>query len=186
MGKLLLVLGVPGVGKSSIIKELLALDKRFVYIIPFTTRPSRGTGDTKISISNKAMDDLLSRGELLSVNEIHGIHCGTPHLPIVQALEQGKIPVLDWPINCMEVMKRVFGGQLYVVYVLPPSLEILQQRLMRDGRHTDEHRLQNAYQELEVYKSSIHAGICDLEIFSEEDKISQIAQAIYTGYLSSA
>ncbi len=185
MGKLLLVLGVSGVGKSSIIKELLALDKRFVYIVPFTTRPSRGAEDTKISISNEAMDDLWIRGELLSINEIHGIRCGTPRSSIVQALGQGNIPVLDWPLSCLEVMRLAFPNQLYVVYVLPPSIEILQQRLIKEGRHDDGDRFQNACRELEAYKS-FETRICDLEIVSEEDKISEIAQRVYVGYLSNS
>lgn len=183
MGKILLVLGVSGVGKSSIIKELLALDKRFVYVTPFTTRLSRGVGETKISISDKEMDRLWIRGELLSVNEIHGIRCGTPLSSITQALEQGNIPVLDWPIGQMDVMKQVFLDQLCVVYISPPSIESLQQRLMKDGRDTDGHRLQSAHEELEAYESSRYAGVCDFEIVSEENQVSQIAQTIYTNYL---
>ena len=184
MHKLLLILGVSGVGKSSLIKELLALDSRFVYIVPFTTRQPRGKEETKISISDKAMDELWNRGELSSVNEIHGIRCATPRLSIIQVLEQNSIPVLDWPIGYIEVMRQVFPSQLYVVYVLPPSIEVLQQRLIK-GERDDGHRLQNARKELDLYKSSEYIGICDLEIVSEENKILEIAQTIYAGYLSS-
>ena len=185
MHKFLLILGVSGVGKSSLIKELLALDRRFVYIVPFTTRPSRGKEETKISVSDKEMDELWNRGELLSVNEIHSIRCGTPRLSIIQVLEQNSIPVLDWPIGCIEVMRQAFPSQLYIVYVLPPSIEVLQQRLIEEGRDVDGHRLQNARKELDAYKSSEYIGICDLEIVSEENKILEIAQTIYAGYLSS-
>lgn len=184
MNKLLLILGVSGVGKSSIIKELITLDSRFSYIAPFTTRPSRGAIDTKICISGEAMDDLWDRGKLLSVNEVHGIRCGTPRSPIVRALKRGKIPLLDWPLSFIEVMKHAFPNQLYVVYVLPPSLEILQQRLIGDGRHMEGNRLQNAHKELETYMSSESVAILDLEIVSEENRIPEIAQEIYSGYLS--
>jgi len=177
-------LGVSGVGKSSIIKELLTMDSRFIYIVPFTTRPSRGIEETKISISDQVMDDLWNRGELLSVNEIHGIRCGTPRSSITRVLEQKNIPVVDWPLSYLEVMKIAFPDQLYIVYVLPPSNEILQQRLMKEARHTNGNRLQNAYKELEAYKS-LPQRICDLEIVSEENQILKIAQLVYAGYLSS-
>lgn len=186
MNKLLLILGVSGVGKSSIIKALLALDNKFVYIVPFTTRPSRGVEETKISISDKEMEELWSRGELLSVNEIHGIRCGTPRLSIIQTLEQNNIPVLDWPITCIEVMRQAFPNQFYAVYVLPPSIEILQQRLFKEKRGMNGHRLENAREELEAYQSFEYMGTCDLEIISEENKISEITQIIYAGYLSSS
>ncbi len=185
MNKLLLVLGVSGVGKSSIIKELLVLDSRFIYIVPFTTRPSRGKEDTKISISDEVMDDLWSRGELLSVNEIYGIRCGTPRSLITKVLEEGNVPVLDWPLACLEVMTTAFPNHLYVVSVLPPSIEILEQRLMIDGRNNHEGRSRNTHRELANYKSSEFKRLCDLEIVSEENKLSEIAQSIYAGYLSS-
>ena len=184
MHKLLLILGVSGVGKSSLIKELLTLDSRFVYIVPFTTRVHRSRGETKISISNKEMDELWNRGELLSVNEIHDIRCATPRLSIIQVLEQNSIPVLDWPIGYIEVMKQAFQNQLYVVYVLPPSIEVLQQRLIK-GERDDGHRLQNACKELEMYASSQYLGVCDFEVISEENQILEIAEIIYAGYLSS-
>lgn len=183
MNKLLLILGVSGVGKSSIIKELLALDSRFVYIVPYTTRPSRGVEDTKVSISNEAMDDLWSRGELLSINEIYGIRCGTPRSSIVQALEHDKFPVLDWPLSCLGVMEMAFLNQFYAVYVIPPSIEALRQRLAKDGRDTAEHRLLSAREELRVYESSRYIGICNLKIVAEENQVPKIAYAIYTNYL---
>lgn len=178
-------MGVSGVGKSSIIKELFAIDSRFIYITPFTTRPSRGTEETKVSISDQEMNDLWNRGELLSINEIHGIRCGTSRSSITRVLEQNNIPVLDWPLSYLEVIKIAFPFQLYIVYVLPPSNEILQQRLMKEARHLDGNRLQNAYKELEVYKS-LPQKICDLEIVSEENQTAKIAQMIYAGYLSSS
>ena len=186
MKKLFLISGVSGVGKSSLIKELLALDDQFVYIVPFTTRPSRGSHDTKISISDEAMDDLWSRGELLSVNEIYGIRCGTPRTFIKRVLDQDQTPLLDWPVSCLEVMRSAFPNQLYVVYVLPPSIHILQQRLMKDERPVNPQRWQNTVAELEAYKARVYAGVCDLEIVSEEDQIFETAQIIYTSYVSSS
>lgn len=183
MSKFLLLLGPSGVGKSSIIEELIQLDSRFVYISPFMTRPLREGEKNKISISGEEMDRMWIQGELLAINELYGIRYATPRLQIVQALAEGNFPVLDWPISRIEVMTQVFPNQLCVVYVSPPSIEVLQQRLDKDGRDTDGHRLQSARKELEAYKSSRYIGVYNFEIVAEENHVPKIAHAIYTKYL---
>jgi len=183
MSKFLLLLGPSGVGKSSIIEELIRLDNRFVYIPTFMTRPLRKGEKNKISISAVKMNKMWNRGKLLIINDLYGVCYATPRLPIVQALAKGNFPVLDWPINKMDIMKQVFPGQLYVVYVLPPSIEILQQRLSKDNRDIDGCRLRSAREELNMYKSSRYIGVYDFEIISEENQISKVAQTIYSNYL---
>lgn len=185
MSKFLLLLGVSGVGKSTVIEELIRLDRRFTYISPYMTRPLREGEKNKISISGEKMDEMWNRGELLVINEFYGIRYATPRLPILQALAEGNFPVLDWPISRIEVMMQTFPNQLYVVYILPPSIEVLQQRLARDGRDTDGHRLRSACEELEAYRSSRCAGVCNFEIIAEENQVSYIARAIYANYLRS-
>ena len=183
MSKFLLLLGPSGVGKNSIIEELIRLDNRFVYISPFITRSLREGEKNKISISDEEMDEMWRRGELLVINELYGIRYATPRLPIEQALTEGNFPVLDWPISRIGVMTRAFPNQLCVVYISPPSIEALQQRLAKDGRDADGHRLRNAREELEAYGSSRYSGVCDFEIISEENQVPKIAQAIYAKYL---
>lgn len=183
MSKFLLLLGPSGVGKSSIIEELLRLDSRFVYISPFMTRPLREGEKNKISISGEEMDEMWNRGELLVINELYGIRYATPRLPIVQALAQGNFPVLDWPVSRIEAMTQAFPNQLCVMYVSPPSIEALRQRLDKDGRDTDGHRLRSAREELEAYESSRYIGVCNFEIVAEENQVPKIAHTIYTNYL---
>lgn len=183
MSKFLLLLGPSGVGKSSIIEELIQLDNRFVYISPFMTRPLREREKNKISISVKEMDEMSERGEFLVINELYGVRYATPRQPIEQALKEDNFPVLDWPISQMDVMMQAFHDRLCVIYVSPPSIEALRQRLAKDGRDADGHRLQSAREELETYESSGYAGVCDFEIVSEENQVLKIAQAIYANYL---
>jgi guanylate kinase len=183
MSKFLLLLGPSGVGKSSIIEELIRLDGRFVYISPFITRPLRKGEKNKISVSGNKIDEMWERGELLVINELYGVRYATPRQPIEQALKEGNFPVLDWPISEVGVMTGAFPGQLYVVYISPPSVEVLQQRLARDNRDTDGHRLRSARKELEALESFRHSGIYNFEIVSEENRVHEVAQMIYTNYL---
>lgn len=186
MSKFLLLLGPSGVGKSAIIDELSKLDTKFVYISPYMTRPLRSGERNKIPISGEQMDEMELRGEFLAVNTLFGgIRYGTPLLPIVEALAMGNFPILDWPIDRLQVMTQVFPGQLFTVYVSLSSIHVLYQRLAKDGRDTDGTRLASAKQELQRYWSSEYQGLYDLDVVSEDNKISEIATIIYNGYLKS-
>ncbi len=183
MSKLLLLLGPSGVGKSSIIEELIRLDRRFEYISPFITRPLREEERNKISISGEEMSEMSERGKFIVINELYGVRYATPRQPIEQALKDGNFPVLDWPISRVSVMMEAFPNQLYIVYILPPSIEVLRQRLAKDDRDIGGHRLRSAYEELEAIEFFRQIGIYDFEIISEENQVLKIAQTIYTNYL---
>lgn len=186
MNKFLLLLGPSGVGKSAIIDELSKLDSRFVYICPYMTRPLREGEVNKVAVSGNEMDEMSRRGELLVVNELFGgIRYGTPRRPIEEALAVGKFPVLDWPIDRLQVMTQAFPGQLFVVYVSPPSLDVLRQRLGKDGRDADGARFASAQKELERFWALGYVGNYDYEIVSQEGQVSRIAQAIFTNYIQS-
>ncbi|MFH1030385.1 MAG: hypothetical protein V1770_03955 [bacterium] len=186
MSKFLLLLGPSGVGKSAIIDELSKLDKRFIYISPYMTRPLRPGERNKVSVSNEHMNEIWRCGELLVINELYGgIRYGTPRLPIVEALATGNFPMLDWPINRLEVMTQAFHGQLFVVYVSPPSIDVLRQRLAKDGRDADGARLTNATKGLQQFWSSRYVGAYDYEIVSEDGRVAEIAEMIYSNYLKS-
>ena len=186
MSRFLLLLGPSGVGKSAIIDELSKLDKLFVYISPYTTRPLRPGETNKVAVSNACMDDMLHRGELLVVNELYGgIRYGTPRAPIAQALATKTFPVLDWPIDRLAVMEEAFPDQLFTVYISPPSIDVLRQRLALDGRDADGTRLANSTAEVQKFWSEGYKGAYDFAIVSQEGKVPEIAQAIYAEYLAS-
>jgi len=120
------------------------------------------------------------------VNRLFGdIRYGTPRLPIAEALAGGIFPVLDWPIDRLDVMTQTFLGQLFIVYISPPSIDVLRQRLAKDGRDTDGKRLASATQELQSFWSSKYVGAYDYEIVSEDDQMVEIAKAIYSNYIKS-
>lgn len=183
MNKLLLLLGVSGVGKSAIVEKLIQLDNRFIYISPYMTRLLREGEKDKISITDGQMDEMWKKGELLAINELYGVRYATPRLPIIQAMTEGSFPVLDWPISRIEIMRRAFPAQLFVVYVSPPSIEVLQQRLAKDKRDIDGERLRRAKEELDAYWASHYIGDYDFEITAEENQVFETACTIYVNYL---
>ena len=186
MSKFILLLGPSGVGKSSIIQELKRMDSRFTYISPYITRSLRKEEKDKISISDLEMDEMRKRKELLVINSLYGVRYATPRIPIMEALAKGSFPILDWPIERIKIMSEAFLGQLYSVYIAPPSVKILAQRLEKDGRDTDGSRFKSALKELEIYWSGGYSGLYDFSIVSEDGKIVNIAHLIYQSYLKSS
>jgi len=185
MTKFLLLLGPSGVGKTSIINELKYLDDRFNYISPCITRPLRSGEKDKIFITNKIMDEMDSKGMFLAINEVYGIRYATPRLPITEALEKGRFPVLDWPIGKMDIMRKAFPGKLLTVYIEPPSLDDLRERLGRDGRDTSGTRYEEAVVELTKLWKGDFDGQYDFRTISQSEEIRSIARQIYNRYVES-
>ncbi len=186
MSKFLLMLGPSGAGKSTIIAELEKLDSRFIYISPYMTRPLRAGERNKTSISHDEMDSLQQGGELLTHIVLHGdIRYGTPWRPIVEALAQGNFPMLDWPIDRLAEITKFFTGQTYTVYVAPPTLDVLRQRLAKDGRDPDGRRLAGATAEILRYWDLGYVGRYHLAVVSEDNRAAETAAIVYAGYLQS-
>ncbi len=176
--KFLLLLGVSGAGKSTIIQQLKKLDSRIVYITPYTTRALRPQESDKISISTQEMEQLEQQGQLLAINRLYGIVYGTPLEPIETALRNGQIPVLDWPISKLEIIQKKFGKNLFCVYIAPPNLKVLQARLTADGRDKNGRRFLQAQEELDLLEQGVFANHIDMQIINQEGKVKFYAQEI--------
>jgi len=181
--KFLLLLGPSGTGKSTVIRELRKLDGRFVYISPYITRKLREGEADKIPLSEARMDEMDSRGEFLVINDLYGIRYATPLTPIIEAFDSGSFPLLDWPISRMDVMTQAFPDRLFVIYLIPPSEEVLRIRLGQDERDPTGSRLRAALQELADFQNGAYDHLFDLSVIAHDNQVSQIAQSIYSPYL---
>ena len=183
VSKFLLLLGPSGTGKSTVIRELRQLDNRFVYISPCMTRELRQGETDKIPVTDVVMKEMNSRGEFLVINELYGIRYATPLTPITEAFDSGNFPLLDWPISRMDVMTTAFPDRLFIVYLVPPSEEILTARLVQDERDPTGSRLQAALRELNEFQGGAYNDLFDLSIVTNDNQVPRIAQSIYTAYL---
>lgn len=180
--KFLLILGVSGVGKSTVIKELQKLDRRIVYISPLMTRVLRPGEEEKMSISNEELDTMKRNGRLLAVNELYGVRYATPREPVEQAFRDEKIPVLDWPIEHLSVMQEALPGRIFTVYMEPPNLDVLRLRLA-DGRDPNKKRLNAAAAELATLAAGSYDSLIDYRTVNQDGEASIVAQTIYQTYL---
>ncbi len=184
MIKFLLLLGVSGVGKSTLIRELIGLDARFTYISPFITRPLREGETDKIYVSVEYLQEMVARGEILTVNDLYGVRYATPLKPIENAFANGQFPLLDWPIKKLAVMEEAFPCRLCRVYLEPPTISELRQRLGRDDRDAGGGRLMAAIAELEQIWSGNMEKHFDIRVIATDGQTRKVAETVYKYYLS--
>ncbi len=182
---ILLLLGPSGVGKSSLIAEILRFDQRFAPISAFTTRPVRHRDLHRITVSEAAFDRIEQQGGLLALNRIYGYRYGTPKRFLSETIRQGKVPLLDCPVHLVSGFERDFPNQTFRVYVGPPTIEILRKRL-EDGRDPDGSRLACGLEELALVRSGRYESSIDLHVINTDDAVEAVAQDICARFWNSS
>ncbi len=182
--RFLLLLGPSGAGKSTMIQYLKEIDPRFVYISPYTTRDLRPNETDKIHVSIDELHRMELDGKLLTINQIYGIYYATPKNKIDQVLQNGQFPVLDWPIDKMEIMFEHYQGQIFTVYIDPGSVEELGRRLALDGRDSEGKRLRAGQEELSKYYEGFYDPIIDFKTINTCGIEKECASAIYQSFSS--
>jgi guanylate kinase len=129
----LLVLSSPsGAGKTTIARGLIAADPSLTLSVSVTTRPPRDgevDGSDYVFIDRDRFDQMLARGQLLEHAVVFGHSYGTPRLPIEDALVNGRDVVGDVDWQGAEQLAAVLANDLVSIFVLPPSLDVLAERL---------------------------------------------------------
>ena len=154
-GFMLLVTGPSGAGKSSLLHWLMEQDARLGFSVSCTTRtPREGEVDGRdyYFVSREEFEERRDADEFVEWAEVHGNYYGTLSSELVRAESDGLIPVLEVDVQGgVNVIKR-FGDRVLSVFVFPPSMDVLEDRLR--GRGTDDEatiarRLANALGELD-------------------------------------
>jgi len=131
---LMLVLSSPsGAGKTTMSKRLLANDPQISLSVSATTRKPR-TGEIEGQdyhfVSNEQFDRLVDTGQLVEWAHVFGNRYGTPRAPVEAALTEGRDILfdIDWQ-GTQQLRQSQAGGDLVSIFLLPPTLEELEQRL---------------------------------------------------------
>ena len=133
---LLLVLSSPsGAGKTTITRRLVELEGDGVEIsVSHTTRPKRPDemdGRDYHFVDEAGFARLRERGAFLECAEVFGHRYGTARDPVESALDAGRDVVFDIDWQGSQQLAEAVEGDLVRIFILPPSLQALEQRLNR-------------------------------------------------------
>lgn len=127
-----------GAGKTTLAQRLLASDPGFTLSVSATTRPPRQgevDGQDYTFVDDAAFDAMVAGGELLEHATVFGHRYGTPAAPVRAALEDGKDVLfdVDW-----QGTQQLVQEDLVSVFILPPSMSELHQRLRSRAQDNDD------------------------------------------------
>ena len=146
-----------GSGKSTLVARLLASDPRLRFSVSYTTRKARGNerpGESYIYITRQEFLRRVEAGEFLEHAEVFGNFYGTNREVLEQAEAEGKDLILDIDVKGARQLKERIP-EAVTIFVLPPSRDILEQRLRLRSEDSDDviqRRLKEAAEELRNYK----------------------------------
>lgn len=152
---ILFVLSSPsGGGKSTLGRLCLDRMDNLVYSVSYTTREPRGDEQDGVAyhfIERARFLNLVEEGFFLEWEEVHENLYGTGRKDVSVLLDAGKDVLLDLDVQGGLHVQRLMPEQVVLVFVLPPSPEILHQRLRTRATDPEEHlrlRIRNAEKEI--------------------------------------
>lgn len=131
-----------GSGKTTIVKHLLAIDHRLAFSVSACTRPQRANeihGRDYYFLSHDEFQAKINSNEFLEYEEVYGGNFyGTLKSEIDRIWSQGKAVIFDVDVEGGLNIKKYFGDNALAVFVKPPSVEVLEQRLRYRSTETEE------------------------------------------------
>ncbi len=180
----MVVSGPSGVGKSTVVRRLLKLDKDYKLSISATTRPPRPGethGEHYFFITQAEFDKKVKKNEFLEWAKVHGYYYGTLKSVIEEDLVKGRSVVCEVDVQGAASIKQIveegkLSAAAVFVFLIPPSVDILAFRLKKRKTEDEEvvnYRLRAAIAELQVMEKYDYIVVND-KVESAADKIRAI------------
>ncbi len=147
--------GPSGAGKGTLKNEYMKRHNNAVFSVSMTTRsprPGEIEGADYYFTNQETFQVMLAKDGFLEWAQVHGEYYGTPKQFALNTLSENKDIVLDIDVQGALQVKQSYPKAL-MIFIIPPSMEILEQRLRRRGTETEEkiqRRLANAKKELSL------------------------------------
>ncbi len=165
-GILLILSGPSGVGKGTVGAALRELNTDIIYSVSATTRLARSGEREGIDYffkSREQFEHMIVCDELLEWAEYVGNYYGTPKYFVEEMLQSGKNVVLEIEVQGAQKIKKNCSEGVFI-FLLPPSLEELRQRITTRGSESEESialRMSTAIEEMKMIEHYDYAVMND-------------------------
>ena len=149
LGKLFIITAPSGAGKTTLVHALVSQDKNLCVSISHTTRPARVGEENGVNyhfIEKSEFTTRLSEGDFLESAEVYGYHYGTSKLWVSEQLNKGLDVILEIDWQGAQQIRNLYPDTCSI-FILPPSIEALTERLTeraQDDSETIDNRMQQA------------------------------------------
>ena len=137
-----LALAAPsGGGKTTLCKMLLSKYPHTTVSTSYTTRRPRGQERDGVEyhfVTREKFESLIQKNEFIEWAEVHGNLYGTSKNILEEQSKTGKTILLDVDVQGVDSLKAVFGDRCLSVFILPPSMEALEERLRSRNTESEE------------------------------------------------
>lgn len=168
-GKLIIISAPSGSGKSTIIGRIMQDESlKLAFSVSATTRPRRGEEVHGVDYYYKTVDEfqqMIENDELVEYQEVYeGRYYGTPKSEVERITTLGMNVVLDLDVLGGVNVKQMYGDRAISIFIQPPSIEVLRQRLIDRGTDSMEDinaRLAKAEFEISIGPQFDHTVVND-------------------------
>ena len=136
-GKLIIVSAPSGAGKTTIVKELMRSRKDLEFSVSACSRPRREgekEGRDYYFMSTETFREKIRKGEFIEWEEVYeDQYYGTLRSEVERILSEGRNIIFDVDVKGGISIKKLFGDQALSIFIMPPSIEVLEERLSKRG-----------------------------------------------------
>ena len=140
--KVIILTAPSGAGKTSIAAYLLKQMPQLSFSVSATTRAPRGNEKQGVEyhfISLEKFEGHIHQNDFLEYEMVYeGVYYGTLQSELTRIWNLGKIPVLDIDVKGAISVQKQIGANCFSIFIMPPSIEILKERLENRKTETPE------------------------------------------------
>ena len=179
-GKLVVISGASGVGKSTVLSLVMAGRKDLCFSVSATTRPPRPgevDGVHYYFVTRETFEEMIQKGEFLEYDEHAKNYYGTPRAQAVEKMTNGHVLLDIEPAGAKQV--RAAMPEATLIFIMPPSVEELERRLRGRGDTPEDQikiRMERAVWEMEQKAWYDHVVVNDDAARCAEEILKIIAE----------
>ena len=166
-GLIICISGPSGAGKGTVLGRVQEVFPDMGTSISVTTRAPRGTEQEGVEYYFRTPEQfrqMIADDEIIEYDVYAGNYYGTPRGHLTRLSEEGTDCLMDLTVAGSVALKNIFGDDSLTIFLMPPSMEVLEARLRGRGTETDEKiatRLAQASAEMERKDEFDHVVVND-------------------------